>query len=63
MGTKREAHRESEWTLGSSAVPQSWEKLARIDRTQMLALWRERGLVGDPVLSPKLSRGHFLTNF
>lgn len=63
MGRKREAHGESEWTLGRSAVPQSWEKLGRVDRTQMLMLWRERGLREDLVLSPKLSRGHFLTNF
>lgn len=60
---KREARGESEWTLGSSAVPQSWEELGRVDRTQMLALWRGRGLGEDPILSPKPSRGPSLTTF
>lgn len=63
MGLKREAHRESEWTLGRSAVPQSWETLGRVDRTQMLVLWRERGLGEDPVLSSKPSVGPPLTTF
>lgn len=60
---KREARGEPEWTSGSSAVPQRWERLGTLDRIQMLTLYRERGLWEDPVLGPTLSKGHFLTNF
>lgn len=52
MGLKREARGESKWTLGRSAVPPSWEKLGRVDRTQMLALWRKGGLWEDPRPEP-----------
>lgn len=52
VGTKKEAHRESEWTLGRSAALQSWERLGRVDRTQMLTSWRERGLGEDPCPEP-----------
>ena len=62
-GTSREAHGDSEWTAGRSAAPQSWEKLGRVDRTQTLTLQSKRGLGEDPVLSPKHSREHFLSNF